>query len=117
MILIPEIPYSIVTVAPHILERERLGARFSIVVAAEGAKSVDGQHTVLEPGSETVAERLGARLAAPLEQATGREARSLLLGHLQRGGAPTSADRILATGFGARAMELVADRQFGTMVS
>lgn len=120
VILIPEIPYNIATVAQHILERERLGARFSIVVAAEGAKSVDGEHTVLEPGSAAVAERLGgvgARVAAALEHATGREARSLLLGHLQRGGAPTSADRFLATRFGVRAMELVADRQFGTVVS
>ena len=120
VILIPEIPYDIDTVAQHILERERLGARFSIVVAAEGATSVDGRHTVLEPGSATVAERLGgigARLAAALERATGREGRSLLLGHLQRGGAPTSADRLLATRFGIRAMELVADHQFGTVVS
>jgi 6-phosphofructokinase 1 len=120
VILIPEIPYDPATVAKHIRERERLGARFSIVVAAEGARSVDGRHTVLEPGSATVAERLGgigAELAAALEHATGREARSLLLGHLQRGGAPTSADRLLASRFGVRAMELVADRQFGTVVT
>jgi 6-phosphofructokinase 1 len=120
VILIPEIPYNIATVAQHILERDRFGARFSIVVAAEGAKSIDGQHTVLEPESATVAERLGgigAQLAAGLEHATGREARSLLLGHLQRGGPPSSADRLLASRFGVRAMEFVADRQFGTLVS
>jgi len=120
VILIPEIPYNLATVAEHIRERERFGARFSIVVAAEGARSVDGQHTVLEPGSTTVAERLGgigAELAAALEHATGRQARSLLLGHLQRGGAPTSADRLLASRFGVRAMELVGDRQFGTVVT
>ena len=120
VILIPEIPYNAAAIAQHILERERLGARFSIVVAAEGAKPVDGQHAVLEPGSATVAERLGgigAELAAGLERATGREARSLLLGHLQRGGAPTSADRLLASRFGVRAMELVTERQFGTLVT
>jgi ATP-dependent phosphofructokinase / diphosphate-dependent phosphofructokinase len=120
VILIPEIPYDIAFVAQHIVERERFGARFSIVVAAEGAKSVGGQHSVLESGSESVAERVGgvgAKLAAALEQATGREARSLLLGHLQRGGAPSSADRILASRFGVRAMELVAARQFGTLVT
>ena len=120
VILIPEIPYNIANVAEHIVERERLGARFSIVVAAEGAKSIDGQQTVLERGSATVAERLGgigAKLAASLEHASGREARSLLLGHLQRGGAPTSTDRILASRFGVRAMELVAARQFGTVVT
>ena len=120
VILIPEIPYNIATVARHIVERERLGARFSIVVAAEGARSVDGQPTVLEAGSATVAERLGgigAELAAALERATGREARSLLLGHLQRGGAPTSADRLLASRFGVAAMDLVAERQFGMFVT
>lgn len=120
VIVIPEIPYTIASIAQHIVERERLGARFSIVVAAEGAKSVDGQHSVLESGSATVAERvggIGAKLAAALERATGREARSLLLGHLQRGGAPGSADRILASRFGVRAMELVAERQFGTLVT
>jgi ATP-dependent phosphofructokinase / diphosphate-dependent phosphofructokinase len=120
VILIPEIPYSIAAIAEHILERERLGARFSIVVAAEGAKSIDGQRTVLELGTATVPERLGgigAELAATLERSTGREARSLLLGHLQRGGAPTSADRLLASRFGVRAMELVTARQFGTVVA
>lgn len=120
VILIPEIPYNAGTIAQHILDRERRGAKCSIVVAAEGAKSVDGQHTVLEAGSATVAERLGgigAEVAAVLEHATGREARSLLLGHLQRGGPPTSADRLLATRFGVRAMELVADRRFGTLVT
>jgi 6-phosphofructokinase 1 len=102
------------------LERERLGAGCSIIVAAEGAKAVDGTATVLEAGSATVAERLGgigAELAAALEQATGREARSVLLGHLQRGGAPTHGDRLLASRFGVGAMELVADRQFGTFVT
>jgi phosphofructokinase-like protein len=120
VILIPEIPYDLATVAQHVLDRERLGARFSIVVAAEGAKSIDGQQTVLEPGCATVAERLGgigAQVAAALEHATGREARSLLLGHLQRGGSPTSGDRLLASRFGVRAMELVADHQFGTLVT
>jgi 6-phosphofructokinase 1 len=120
VILIPEIPYEIAAVAQHVLERERRGARFSIVVAAEGATSVDGRHTMLAPGSATAVERLGgigAQLATALQRATGREARSLLLGHLQRGGAPTSADRLLASRFGVRAMELVADRQFGTLVT
>jgi 6-phosphofructokinase 1 len=120
VVLIPEIPYIIPRIAAHILERERLGARCSIVVAAEGARSVEGKYTVLESGSAAVAERLGgigARLAAALEQATGREARSVLLGHLQRGGPPTRIDRLLATRFGTHAMELVVARRFGTMLS
>jgi len=119
VILIPEIPYDLSVISQHILRRERLGARFSIVVGAEGALTVDGRHTVLEPESATDAERLGgigAQLAAALEASTGREARSVLLGHLQRGGTPTSADRLLATRFGVRAVELVAERQFGKVV-
>jgi 6-phosphofructokinase 1 len=120
VILIPEIPYDRNVIANHILDRERLGARCSIVVASEGATPVGGRHAVLEAASVTVAERLGgigAQVAMDLERLTGREARSVLLGHLQRGGTPTSADRLLASRFGVRAMELVWDRQFGTVVT
>lgn len=120
VILIPEIPYNLTSVAAHILRRESLGARFSIVVTAEGARPEGGQYTVLAAGSGAASERLGgigAHVAARLEQLTHREARSVLLGHVQRGGSPTSSDRVLATRFGTRAMQLVADRNFGTMVS
>jgi 6-phosphofructokinase 1 len=120
IIVIPEIPYRLEPLVQLILARERLGARFSIVVAAEGARPVGGDVIVQEPGSAAAAERLGgigARLAAELETATGKEARSVLLGHLQRGGPPTSADRVLATRFGARAVELVTEGKWGTMVA
>jgi len=119
-ILIPEIPYDLNAVAAHVAKRASLGARFSIVVAAEGAKPRGGSYTVLASGTAAASERLGgigARVAATLEQLTQREARSVLLGHLQRGGPPTSSDRLLATRFGARAMRLAAERRFGTMVS
>ena len=120
VILMPEIPYNLETVAQHILSRERLGARFSIVVAAEGARAVGASHIVLRQGSASVAERLGGigeRIATNLERLTNKEARSVVLGHLQRGGTPTSADRLLATRFGARAMELAMERSWGTMVA
>jgi phosphofructokinase-like protein len=120
IIVIPEIPYRLEPLAQLILARERLGARFSIVVAAEGARPVGGHVIVQERGSAAAAERLGgigARVAADLETATGKEARSVLLGHLQRGGPPTSADRVLATRFGARAVELVSEGKWGTMVA
>jgi 6-phosphofructokinase 1 len=120
VILIPEIPYRLDSVAEQILRRESLGARFSIVVVAEGARQEGGGYTVLASGSAEAAERLGgigSRVATELEQLTRREARSVLLGHVQRGGAPTSADRLLATRFGARAMQLAVERRFGTMVS
>jgi ATP-dependent phosphofructokinase / diphosphate-dependent phosphofructokinase len=120
VILIPEIPFDLACIAARILERERLGARFSIVVAAEGATPRGGERAILEAGSAAALERLGGiggRVAAGLEQATGREARSVLLGHVQRGAAPSAFDRLLATQFGARAMELVLSGQFGTMVT
>ena len=103
-----------------ILARERLGARFSIVAAAEGARPVGGSVTVQQPGSASAAERLGgigAQIASQLEAITGKEGRSVLLGHLQRGGSPTSVDRLLATRFGTRAIELVLAQTWGTMVA
>jgi 6-phosphofructokinase 1 len=120
VILIPEIPYDLDKVAERLRAREAHGARFSIVVVAEGAKPVGGQVSVLKAGTAAIAERLGGvgvRVAAALELKTGKETRSVVLGHLQRGGAPTSLDRILATRFGARAVELVLAGQFGHMVA
>jgi 6-phosphofructokinase len=107
-------------VADRILTRERFGARFSIVVAAEGAKPLGGKVALIKEASGEYVERLGgvgALVAADIEKRTGKETRSVVLGHLQRGGAPTSFDRILATRFGARAMELVVKGEFGKMVA
>jgi 6-phosphofructokinase 1 len=120
VILIPEIPYDLPRVAGRIKARDRYGARFSIVVVAEGAKPVGGSLTVAKPGDSATAERLGgigARVAEQLERLTGKESRSVVLGHLQRGGAPTSYDRMLATRFGSRAVELLMEGQFGQMVA
>ena len=120
VILIPEIPFDIEKVAERIRARDAYGARFSIVVVAEGAKPVGGQVSLLKAGTAAYAERLGGaavRVAAALEPLTGKETRSVVLGHLQRGGAPTSFDRVLATRFGARAMELVIEGTFGHMVA
>ena len=91
-----------------------------IVVVAEGAKPMGGKHVVLREAHGAFVERLGgiaARVAADLERVTGKETRSVVLGHLQRGGAPTSFDRILATRFGARAVELLMDGTFDHMVA
>ncbi len=120
VILIPEMPFDVRKVAERILARDTLGARFSIVVVAEGAQPIGGERSVAKSASGGHDERLGgmgARVAAELETLTGKEARSVLLGHLQRGGAPTSFDRLLATRFGARAVELVMERRFGHMVA
>jgi phosphofructokinase-like protein len=120
VILIPEIPFDLDKVAERIMARDRFGARFSIVVVAEGAKPIGGQVSVLKEGTPEFVERLGGmgvRVAAELEKLTGKDTRSVVLGHLQRGGAPTSFDRVLATRFGARAVELLLEGQFGTMVA
>jgi len=120
VILIPEIPYDIEKIAERIRERDQFGARFSIVVAAEGAKPQGGKVSVVKEAQGEFVERLGgigAIVAAELEKLTGKETRFVVLGHLQRGGAPTSFDRVLATRFGARAVELVLQGQFGTMVA
>ena len=120
VILIPEIPYELDRVADCIAERDRFGARFSIVVVAEGAAPSGGDVSVIEPASEGRLARLGglgARVAVRLEELTGKEARSVVLGHLQRGGGPTSFDRVLATRFGGKAVELVMEGRFGYMVA
>src|SRR3954471_5352792 len=112
VILIPEIPYDIEKVARRIRDRDHVGARFSIVVAAEGAKPIGGKASVLKKAEGASVERLGgcaALIASDLEALTEKETRSVVLGHLQRGGTPTSFDRILATRFGARAVELLRE--------
>jgi 6-phosphofructokinase 1 len=119
-ILIPEIPYDIDRVAGRLLERERFGARFSIVVVAEGAKPIGGGVTLLEEAHSGHSERLGgvgAVVANTLHEKTGKETRSVVLGHLQRGGAPTAFDRVLATLFGGKAVELISRHNFGRMTA
>jgi 6-phosphofructokinase 1 len=120
VILIPEIPFDVEKVGAKIRERDRWGARFSIVVIAEGAKPAGGGVTVKTAARQGYVERLGgvgAWIGPELERITGKETRVAVLGHLQRGGAPTPADRVLATRFGAKAVELVINGQFGMMVA
>lgn len=118
-ILIPEIPYSLAPVAERILEREAAGARFSIVVVAEGAAPVDGDRTVVGQ-SVGQAEKLGgvgAKIASELEELTGKEARCVVLGHLLRGGPPTAFDRLLGLRFGAAAVRALVAGHDGVMVA
>ena len=118
-ILIPEIPFSLEPVAALIALRERNGAKFSIVCVAEGARPVGGERSILGK-SVGQAERLGgigAKVAAELEQMTGREARTVVLGHLLRGGSPTSFDRLLGLRFGAAAVRALDEGRDGVMVA
>ena len=120
VILIPEIPYEPERIAARIAEREQFGARFSIVVVAEGAAPRGGEVSVVQPAKEGRLARLGglgARVAGTLEELTGKDVRLVVLGHLQRGGGPTSFDRVLATRFGGKAVELIMAGQFGQMVA
>ena len=119
-ILIPEIPFDLERVAERLRERDRWGARFSIVVVAEGAFPKGGKLSLIREAREGFVERLGGigvQVSDALEQLTGKETRAVVLGHLQRGGVPTSFDRTLATRFGGKAVELILSRQFGVMVA
>jgi 6-phosphofructokinase 1 len=120
VILIPEIPFEVEKVCEAIRVRERAGREFSIVVVAEGAVGRHGQRVVRGPKEVGREQRLGGVgewLALEIARHTGKETRELVLGHLQRGGQPTSFDRLLGTRFGAAAMRLVAEGRFGTMVA
>jgi 6-phosphofructokinase 1 len=119
-ILIPEIPFDLDLVARRLRERDDWGAKFSIVVVAEGAYPKGGTTSLLESAHEGFVERLGGigtQVCRALAGLTGKETRSVVLGHLQRGGAPTSFDRVLATRFGGKAVELIKAGDFGTMVA
>ena len=119
IILIPEIPYDIEKVAQKVRERNEMGYGFSIAVVAEGAKPVGGELTVAEREIGH-AERLGgigAKVAEALEELTGQDTRVVVLGHLQRGGSPTTRDRLLALRFGAAAVRALEAGESGIMVA
>jgi len=118
IILLPEMPFEYEKVAAEIDRRHREGSKSTLVVVAEGASPKDGKQSIQQTTagdrrlggiSEFVAREIGER--------TGKEVRTCVLGHLQRGGAPTTLDRILATGFGVKAVELIEEGKFGSMVS
>lgn len=120
VILIPEIPFSIDAVLAAIDRRNAAGRKFSIVVVAEGAAPVGGEQVLLPSQDSRGAPRLGGIGAVVGEQISalsGRETRVTVLGHLQRGGAPTPFDRILASRFGSAAVRLAAANGFGRMVA
>ena len=114
VILIPELPYTLARVCEKVESRYRDGPGFAIVVAAEGAVEAAGKPVYQATGRYGgIAEKLTEEIA----RETGRETRSLVLGHLQRGGAPNAHDRLLALRFGAAAVQLAKERRFGTMVA
>ncbi|MBA2623325.1 MAG: 6-phosphofructokinase [Chthoniobacterales bacterium] len=118
LILIPEIPFDYDKITDAIKMRDTRGSIYSLVVVAEGSRPADGQ-AVMRP-VETGEFRfggIGSVVAAEIAVRTGKETRCTVLGHLQRGGAPTTLDRILGTRFGVKAVKMIHERQFGSMVS
>jgi len=118
IILIPEIPFDYDKIAAAIKERDAAGNLSSLVVVAEGAKPKDGQQIKRDmEGGEFRLGGIGDLVAREIARRTGKETRSCVLGHLQRGGAPTTLDRILGTRFGVKAVQLANEGHFGSMVS
>jgi phosphofructokinase-like protein len=120
VILIPEIPYDIDRVCEKIMSRDRAGRHFSIVVVAEGAFPKGGRVSLIGDSLPGESRRLGGLcepIAREIQVITGKETRSLVLGHLQRGGVPTGYDRLLATRFGGAAVRAVAEEKWGHMVA
>ncbi len=120
VILMPEIPYDIGKICEKIRERYDTGRRFAIVVVAEGACPVGGEPFFLEKKVPGQADRYGGiadRVAKEIAEHTSFETRSMVLGHLQRGGTPTAFDRLIAARFGAAAVRTIANGDFGSMVA
>jgi 6-phosphofructokinase 1 len=120
-ILVPEVPIDLPHVVGILSRRRAAGKKFGIVIVAEGAKFPDqgpltiGDHP--DPFGNPRLGGIGAVIAQAIEKQTGIETRSVVLGHIQRGGPPSAYDRILATRLGLAASRLVLQRRFGTMVT
>jgi ATP-dependent phosphofructokinase / diphosphate-dependent phosphofructokinase len=122
VILIPEIPFDMQSVCDKVMARELAGRHFSIVVCAEGAAPKGGNIATLGLGTtvgggEVRLGGIAAKVAAEIEIGTGKETRSLVVGHLQRGGMPTASDRLLSLRYGAAAVRLAEEGRWGTMVA
>ncbi|MDK9703645.1 MAG: ATP-dependent 6-phosphofructokinase [Sulfuritalea sp.] len=119
-ILIPEIPFDVDKIATKIRARDGEGRMYSIVVVAEGAEPIHGHREILAPAEIGHAERLGGvgeRVAKALGERTGKDVRVVVLGHLLRGGSPTSFDRLAAMRFGTAAVRGLEEGQSGVMVA
>ncbi len=120
VILLPEIPYDIDSVAQCVMKRRDAGKEFSIVVVAEGALSKDEAalpKKELKRRRKLMPYSIAYRVAHELEEATGLVSRVTVLGYLQRGGTPSPYDRVLATQFGAAGAHFLAEEKFGNLVA
>jgi 6-phosphofructokinase 1 len=118
VILIPEIPFSLEKVAEVVQKRDEAGFKSTMIVVAEGARTYHGQQFRKQSASgEWRLGGIGEMLAQEVEARSNKETRVCVLGHLQRGGDPTTLDRILGISFGVKAVQLAQEERFGTMVS
>ncbi|MGD9963968.1 MAG: 6-phosphofructokinase [Candidatus Izemoplasmatales bacterium] len=124
VILIPEIPYDINSVAKTIFDRYDRGSKFTIICVSEGAKPVDGDVTIKKLDKDSpdavklggVGEMLAAQLEKVVKPVTGQDIRVTTLGYIQRGGVTNTFDRILGTKYGSYAVDMVSRNEFGRMV-
>ncbi len=120
IVLIPEIPYDLNNIAEKVRERHARGRRYTIVVVAEGVKPVMENARLEEMGTTTKeltrSDSIGFMLRSQIERVTGIEARTVVMGHLQRGGMPTAFDRVLATRLGTKVVDMIIDGRYGYMV-
>lgn len=118
VILIPEISYSLEAIAAKIQSVKESGRNFALVVVSEAVKTPDGQKLeVTYQGGETRYGGIGDYLCQQIAAATGSETRVTVLGHVQRGGAPTYNDRLLASAFGVKAVDLIREGKYNRMVA
>jgi 6-phosphofructokinase 1 len=116
IILIPELPFEFSYIAEKIEKRHSRGKKFSIIVVAEGAHQLGAEPVYQEIGGVKRLGGIGQMVSHEIEKRTGMESRATVLGHLQRGGSPTAYDRVLATRFGVRAVQLFQEGRFNEMV-
>ena len=118
IILLPEIPFEWEKVAHAVRHRDAVGYKCTLIVVAEGAKPKDGEQSYHHNADgEHRLGGIGENVTAEVAGRTGKESRCCVLGHLQRGGAPTTLDRLLGTQFGLKAVQLMDEGKFGSMVS
>jgi 6-phosphofructokinase 1 len=120
IILIPEMPFSFESMVQKVHAREKSGSRFTNIVVAEGAREIGKSEIYQDFGNTQTAPRLGGigdYVREKIQEMTGKEARCVVLGHLQRGGSPNAFDRMLATSFGACAVRALSGGESGKMVA
>lgn len=118
VILLPEIPFNYESICEQIRKREENGKHFTLIAVSEGAREQGGSLTLAAPQEKNREARLGGvgeKICKEIAARTQKECRVCVLGHLQRGGGPTSLDRVLCTGFGAAAVQLIGKGKFGQM--